>query len=244
MNEEPRYNETYYKFTQFNSCIIDLDSGTQTSLADICPPICWEAIFGNENPVEIEVGCGKGRFLLEAARQHPEINYLGIERAPKYVRQTLQRFQKYIKHTNLRTGRLEASLFPNVQLAWSDAARFVECYVAEACVQAYHVYFPDPWPKKRQHKRRIFRNETWLRGIERTLYPSGGRLYVVTDYGEYFDEIRCRLNQSTCLVETPPTCDQTEHIQTNFEMKYLAEGRKIFRAVFEKPDAQVINLKE
>lgn len=237
MNEEPRYNETYYKFTQFNSCIIDLDSGAQTSLDDIQPPICWKAIFGNENPVEIEIGCGKGRFLLEVARQHPEINYVGVERAPKYVRRIQQRFQKHIKHTGLSTGRLEGPLFRNVRLAWSDAARFVECYIEEEGVQAYHVYFPDPWPKKRQHKRRLFRNEIWLRGIERSLYPSTGRLYVVTDYGEYFDEIRFRINQSTCLVESTSMRIQKEHIQTNFEMKYLAEGRKIYRAVFEKPDA-------
>ena len=237
MNEEPRYDETFYKFTQFNSCIIDLDSGTQTSLDDIRAPICWTDIFGNENPVEIEIGCGKGRFLLEIARQHPEINYLGIERAPKYVRRSQQRFQKHIKHTGHRTGRLDVSLFPNVRLAWSDAARFVDCYVAEKCVQAYHVYFPDPWPKKRQHKRRLFRNETWLRGVERTLYPSGGRLYVMTDYDEYFDEIRYRIGQSTCLVETTSALVPAEHIQTNFEMKYLTEGRKIYRAVFEKPDA-------
>ncbi len=234
MNEEPRYNETFYKFTQFNSCIIDLDSGTKISLDDIRPPICWKTIFGNENPVEIEVGCGKGRFLLEAARQHPEINYLGVERAPKYIRQTQQRFQKHIKHTGRRAGGLEGSLFPNARLAWSDAARFVDCYVPEKCVQVYHVYFPDPWPKKRQHKRRLFRNSTWLRGLERTLYPNGGRLHVVTDYGEYFDEIRYRLGQSTCLVETTSTLTQTEHIQTSFEMKYLAEGRKIYRAVFER----------
>lgn len=237
MNEEPRYNETYYKFTQFNSCIIDLDSGAQTSLDDIQPPICWKTIFGNENPVEIEIGCGKGRFLLEAARQHPEINYLGVERAPKYVRRIQQRFQKHIKHTGHSTSRLEGPLFPNVRLAWSDAARFVECYVEEEGVQAYHVYFPDPWPKKRQHKRRLFRNDIWLRGIERSLSSSTGRLYVVTDYGEYFDEIRFRINQSTCLVESTSMRIQKEHIQTNFEMKYLAEGRKIYRAVFEKPDA-------
>lgn len=236
MNEEPRYNETYYKFTQFDSCIIDLDSGEKTSLDDIRPPICWKAIFGNENPVEIEIGCGKGRFLLEAARQHPEINYLGVERAPKYVRRIQQRFQKHIKHTGLHTGRLDGPLFPNVRLAWSDAARFVECYVEEEGVQAYHVYFPDPWPKKRQHKRRLFRNEIWLRSIERSLYSSSGRLYVVTDYGEYFDEIRFRIDQSTRLVESTSMCIQKEHIQSNFEMKYLAEGRKIYRAVFEKPD--------
>ncbi|MDE0298712.1 MAG: tRNA (guanosine(46)-N7)-methyltransferase TrmB [Candidatus Poribacteria bacterium] len=238
MNEEPRYNETYYEFTQFNSCIIDLDSGSQTNLADISAPICWKDIFGNGNPVEIEVGCGKGRFLLESARRCPEINYLGVERAPKYVRRTQQRFRKHAKHTTLHNGELRSVLFQNVRLAWTDAARFVDFYVAERCVQAYHVYFPDPWPKKRQHKRRLFRNETWLRGVERTLRPCGGRLHIATDYSEYFDEIRHRLDQSTCLVETTSATVQTDHVQTNFEMKYLAEGREIYRAVFEKPDLE------
>ena len=237
MHEEPRYNETFYRFTQFNSCIIDLDKGTEISLDDINPPICWNEIFGNENPVEIEVGCGRGRFLLEAAKRRPEINYLGVERAPKYVRRTQERFLKHIKHTASLFGGSESSSFPNVRLAWSDAAHFVDHYVPESAVHAYHVYFPDPWPKKRQHKRRLFRNEIWLRGLTRTLYPKGGRLYIATDFGEYFDEVCDRLSRSTPLVEKPSDSVEMEHIQTNFEMKYLAKGRKIYRAVYERCDA-------
>jgi len=226
----------FYRFTQFDSCVIDLEKGAAISLNDINHPICWEEIFENDNPVEVEVGCGRGRFLLEAAKQRPEVNYLGVERAPKYVRRTQERFQKHIKHAATLFGDSEFLSFSNVRLAWSDAAYFVDRYVSDNSVQAYHVYFPDPWPKKRQHKRRLFRSEIWLRGLVRTLHPSGGCLHVATDFGEYFHEIRHRLSQSTTLVEKPSDSVERVHIRTNFEMKYLAQGRKIYRGLYERCD--------
>ncbi len=234
MREEPCYSEAFYRSTQSDSCIIDLATDRKILLDQVNPPICWPRIFGNENPVEIEVGCGRGRFLLEAAKRCPEINYLGIERAPKYIRRTQMRFLKHIKHTGSLRGKSKSLPFSNVRLVWSDAAYFVDRYLPEDTVKAYHVYFPDPWPKKRQHKRRLFRSELWLQGFTRTLYPRGGRLYLATDYEEYFLEICARLSQSKTVVEKPLDLSEIDRIQTNFEMRYLAEGRKIYRAMYEK----------
>jgi tRNA (guanine-N7-)-methyltransferase len=216
---QARYNATYYQATQVESCIINLKAGTETNFRDITPPIDWRMFFENENPVEIEVGCGKGRFLLEASNRYRETNFVGIEKAPKYIQQTKERL---LKHNATK-----------VLIVWSDATYFVDRYVASHSVKAYHVYFPDPWPKKRQHKRRIFNNELWIKGLIRTLNPDGGRIYIATDYATYFHEIHDKLAQSPHLVYLPPNAVDRKHIPTNFELKYIKEGRKIYRTVYE-----------
>ena len=227
---ESRYNDIYYQITQIKSCLIDLKTGTETNLSDIHPPIDWQEIFRNENPVEIEVGCGKGRFLLESAKCHPEINYVGIERASKYIQRTKDRL---LKHNVTR-----------VLLIWSDAPYFVDRYIADGSVKAYHIYFPDPWPKKRRRKRRIFNNTLWINGLIRTLDSDDGRIYLATDYEEYFYEIRQKLDHASPLAYVPPDAVETGHIPTNFEIKYLAEGRTIYRAVYKVNEQMSENIDE
>ena len=221
MNES-RYGQ-FFQLMAGRSALINPMEDKQTSLTEITPPIDWEALFGNANPVEIEIGCGKGRFLLETSRQHPEINYIGVERAPKYVQRAKERLLK-----GNATG---------VFLIWSDAAYLVDRYIGEGTVEAYHVYFPDPWPKKRHHKRRLFRNEVWLRGLIRTLNSSRGRIHVATDYAEYFYEIHDCLTHTPPLVYLRPDSLEIEHIPTSFEMKYRAEGRRIYRAIYQMDSA-------
>ena len=218
MNTEPRYNDTYYKFTQVESRIINLKAGTEIHLKNVEPPLDWKQVFGNDNPVEIEIGCGKGRFLRESAEQYPNINFVGIERAPKYVQRTKELL---LKHDTTRA-----------LLVWSDASYFVNRYVGRGSVKTYHVYFPDPWPKKRQHKRRIFNNEHFIKGMVRTLNPKEGCLQFATDFQECFAEICIKLNQFASLVSVPFDSVKADHIRTSFEKKYLAEGRKIYRAAY------------
>src|SRR5205085_8759397 len=129
--------------------------------------------FGNDNPVEIEVGFGKGLFLVTAAQACPTVNFLGIEVVRKYQLFTATRVAK----RNLT----------NVRLAKADARTFLRDCVTPASVQAVHVYFPDPWWKKRHFKRRVFTAE-FAAQCARVLVP-GGRLYVVTDVAEYFQVI-------------------------------------------------------
>ncbi len=231
MNAEPRYNDIYYKCTTSHSQIIHAVQDNAVSLHDLTSPIDWQTLFGNSHPVEIEVGPGKGRFLLEASKQFPQINYIGVERAQKYVEITRERFRKYMRHFSIDRN---SGMFGNVRLAWTDANFFLTRYVPDESVQAYHIYFPDPWPKARQQKRRIFRNKDFLSAITRTLTLNDGKLYVVTDFAEYFSEIQERLAQLTMLKPIPLNLSGYEHIATNFEMKYRLEGREIYRAVYEK----------
>ena len=231
MRETPNYNDIYYQNTTGYSQILNIGTQRMVPLSEVTAPIDWDTLFGNPHPVEIEIGFGKGRFLLEASKRHPQVNYIGVERAQKYFRLTQERFEKYKRHFQVEKA---SGTFSNVRLAWTDANYFVTRYVAPASVQAYHIYFPDPWPKKRQRKRRIFRNQDFLAALVRTLRPNGGRLYIVTDYEEYFLEILERLTPLTELRSANPDASPDSDIPTNFEMKYALEGRHIYRAVYEK----------
>ena len=231
MRENPDYNDLYYQNTTSYSQIIGIVTERIVPLSELAAPIDWEAFFGNAHPVEIEIGFGKGRFLLEASKRHPKVNYIGVERARKYVELTRERFEKYMRHFGVDRA---SGTFSNVRLVWTDANYFLTRYVPAASVQAYHIYFPDPWPKKRQRKRRIFRNQDFLSALTCTLKSDVGRLYVATDYEEYFWEIQERLSQVRVLCPIEENLGPDRDIATNFEMKYTLEGREIHRAVYEK----------
>ena len=231
MRENPQYNDIYYQNTTVHSQIIDIVKACAVPLGEFPVPIDWEMFFGNPHPVEIEIGFGKGRFLLEASKRHPSINYIGVERAQKYVALTQERFEKYMRHFGVDRS---SGTFSNVRLAWTEANYFLMRYVPAGSVQAYHIYFPDPWPKKRQRKRRIFRNQDFLSALTRTLNSISGRLHIATDHGEYFQEIQERLADLPLLRPVEANLSPDQDIATNFEMKYVLEGRAIHRAVYEK----------
>ena len=182
----------------------------------------WDRLFRNGRPVEIEIGCGKGRFLINSAMANPDINYIRIERALRYFR--------------IMKERVIRRELANVRLLRDDAVYFVERFIPEEAVSAYHVYFPDPWPKKRHRKRRLF-NPGFLDEVVRTL-PGGGTLDFATDYVEYYEEIRALLDASDRLgrlAEIPERVRELGRDLTNFETKYTAEGRAIHRGAYIKP---------
>ncbi len=181
---------------------------------DADPMLRWMEVFSNEHPVEIEIGIGKGRFILDAARRREDVNYVGVEWAMKYLRMA-----------HARCVRRELS---NLRFVRADAREFVEFFVPERSVNAYHIYFPDPWPKKRHHKRRLF-NREFLNEVERTLMP-GGLLWLATDFAEYFEVMEDVLRESDRLRETDRVWDGAK---TNYEEKYLAVGKPIYRRVLQ-----------
>jgi len=180
---------------------------------------------GNDRPIELEIGCGKGGFLLVQAKAHPERNYVGIEWANK--------FYKFAADRMARWG------LSNVRILRTDAKHFVMHRLPLACLAALHVYHPDPWPKKRHHKRRLFTAE-FVEAVVRVLAP-GGRLAVQTDHAEYFEQIRDVTNhrelESTPFERECATAITAEDgcaSGTNFEIKYLREGRTIYRLAFRR----------
>jgi tRNA (guanine-N7-)-methyltransferase len=182
----------------------------------------WRSVFGNDHPVEIEVGFGKGLFLLTAARANPDVNYLGIEIERQYQLFTANRIVK----ANL----------PNVRLSCADAQQFLPRHVPDGLVQAVHIYFPDPWWKRRHRKRRLFTAEFVQQCVR--ILRTGGWLSLASDVEEYFGIMQALLASEPELaqlpVEAPPQPTHDLDYLTNFERKYRKEGKPIFRTVHER----------
>jgi tRNA (guanine-N7-)-methyltransferase len=182
----------------------------------------WRHIFGNDHPVELEVGFGKGLFLLTAAQTHPEINFVGVEIVRKY---------QLFTATRLAKRGLE-----NVRVACADVRLFLPCYVAAASLQAVHVYFPDPWWKQRHQKRRLF-TATFVAECVRVL-RTGGQLHAVTDVEDYAAVMSALLSEQPALHPLPPQTERTPahdlDYLTNFERKFRKQGKKIYRMVYER----------
>lgn len=184
----------------------------------LATPVSWPDLFGNDHPVEVEIGSGKGLFLANAAAATPGHNFLGIELAKKYARRAAERVAK--------------KTLANVRVLPWDARRFMAVHCPATSLRAVHVYFPDPWWKKRHKKRRVFA-EPLVLDFKRTLRP-GGDLHVATDVEEYFGVIRELMATHPRFVEQRlPDVKDPEHdldYLTNFERKYRIEGRPIYRA--------------
>ena len=179
-------------------------------------PLDWAALFGNDHPVELEIGSGKGTFLTEQAKARPEINFFGIEWARWFWRYASDRLRR--NHcTNAYAVRAEASFF-------------LTEFVPEGSLSVLHIYFPDPWPKARHHKRRLLQAK-FMPLVDRVLKP-GGRLQVVTDHQGYFEEnIEPAVRGSTLQVvdyNRPGSAADGEFVGTNFERKYQREGRPFY----------------
>src|SRR5262249_8992936 len=148
----------------------------------------FSTVFGNDHPVEMEVGFGKGLFLVTASAARPEINFLGVEVERKYVLFTATRLAK--RH---RT---------NVRLVCGDARRVLPGFLPDGCVQAVHVYFPDPWWKNRHRKRRLFTEEFAAQAAR--VLRRGGHLHLVSDVEDYFQIMTGLLEHQPDLQRLPP----------------------------------------
>jgi tRNA (guanine-N7-)-methyltransferase len=175
--------------------------------------------------VEIEVGPGKGAFLLAAAQARPDTFLLGIEAARPYAQYA--------------AARLQAAGCQNALLLVDNAKLYLQDRVPEAALARLHVYFPDPWPKRRHRGRRFFTDDV-IAVLERVLRP-GGWLLVSTDNAAYAGQI-CRVlgaaaglcrdpEEEARLLAQPPG---HAFSPTGFEAKYLEEGRAIHRYAYRR----------
>ncbi len=165
-------------------------------------------------PFELEIGSGKGTFLVQQATDTPHINYLGIEYAGQFARYAADRLRRHgLDHVRM--------------LAY-DATVFVKWYCPDALFRQVHIYFPDPWPKTRHHKRRLIQAPL-LRELHRVLVADGF-VRIVTDHDDYFAWIEDHVAQVADVFERlpferPTTAGDGEVVGTNFERKYRREGR-------------------
>lgn len=169
-------------------------------------------IVPTPGPIEVDVGCGKGRFLLARAARNPTVPFLGIERQAGRIHRVASRAEK----AGLR----------NVRLLHLDASYVIEHLLPPASVSCYYVFFPDPWPKRRHHVHRLFDDE-FLACAWRTLTP-GGCIHAATDDEAYFAQMARSLARSVQFVETAPFVP-TEEEQTDFELLFAAQGKSARR---------------
>lgn len=168
-----------------------------------------------EQPLHLEIGSGKGTFLVQEAPGAPGVNFVGIE----YEREFFAFAADRIRRSGLR----------NVRMLCLDASTFVAWRVPSRSVSVLHLYFPDPWPKTRHHKRRMIQDE-FLRTCTRILVP-GGELRVATDHGPYWSWMRDHFDRWTrpgdafeeIDFQRPSGAREGELVGTNFERKYRRE---------------------
>lgn len=185
--------------------------------------IDFARLFGRPGPVHIEIGSGKGTFLVSQAQAQPDDNFLGIEWAGRYYRYAVDRI-----------GRWDLA---NVRIIRTDAAVFLAESVPDDSVVCFHIYFPDPWHKKRHNKRRLIcpaNLENFIRCLK-----TGGQLRLATDHVDYFEQMKTVLTGRSDQLEEidfirPTGAREGEYAGTNFERKYIKDQRPIYTIAVRK----------
>jgi tRNA (guanine-N7-)-methyltransferase len=184
-------------------------------LRSILEPLDVSQLFPAIQPLEVELGCGDASFLVNHAKAHPERNFIGVERLGGRIRK-LDRKGRRAGLTNLRGVRIESSYF-------------MQYLLPPKSVTALHIYFPDPWPK-RKHLKNRFINELFLEIAERVLVP-GGIVYLRTDHEDYFEQMTTVFAAGTAFrpEETPP---ELSALLTDFEEDFQKQGVQTRRAAY------------
>lgn len=179
-------------------------------------PLDLAGYFPRAQPLEVDLGCGKGRFLLARAQAHPEVNFLGIDRMLARIRRIDHRAQRR-RLDNLRLLRVEGYYA-------------VAHLMPAAAVRTYYIFHPDPWPKARHHEHRLF-NPRFVDALHRTLQPAG-RVHISTDHLPYYEEIKAILDADARFRPVEAFVPGPEE-QTDFERWYITRG-PIGRCSYER----------
>jgi tRNA (guanine-N7-)-methyltransferase len=168
-----------------------------------------------DRPMEVDLGCGDGSFLEAMAAQHPERNFLGVERLLGRIEKTARRITQK-KLTNARVLRLESSYV----LGW---------LLPPASVTRLHLLCPDPWPKKKHHRRRLFQDREFLDGLVKVLVP-GGEFLLKSDDDAYFEDAVEVMARQAPFSRLDWPAEAFFYPVTSFEKQWLAQGKGIHRA--------------
>lgn len=188
---------------------------------------CWQEVFGNQNPVQIEVGMGKGRFIMDMARLHPEVNYIGVEMYDSVLLRAVQKIEQ-----------LEEKL-PNLYFIRTDARNLPEIFGKEE-VDRIYLNFSDPWPKDRHAKRRLTSRQ-FLERYDQILVKHG-QVEFKTDNRPLFEFSLDEIRETgwTLLAHTFDLHHDKQmmegNVMTEYEEKFSSAGNPIhkFIAVHEK----------
>lgn len=196
-----------------NSPVHDLIYPLGSILARIEP----ETLFPQVQPLEVELGSGDGSFLVQYAQSHPERNFIGVERL-------LGRLRKIAKKGS-RAGLM------NLRAIRIESAYFLGYLLPPQSLAALHVYFPDPWPK-RKHRRHRLINETFAELAYQALAP-GGRVYLRTDDRDYFTQMISVFEAGDKFAETE-TPEELVALRTDFELEFNARGVPTLRRAYRR----------
>jgi len=185
-------------------------------LASIVERLDLAQLFPTGRPLEVELGSGDGSFLAEYARRHPETNFLGVERLLGRIKK-LDRKGRLAGLTNLRGARIES-------------AYLLQYLLPAHCAAAIHVYFPDPWPKKKHRKYRLI-NEHFPE-IARIALAPGGTVYLRTDDAQYFAQMKAVFEACPAFSQIP-TPQSLLEVLTDFERGFLARDIQTLRSAWE-----------
>jgi tRNA (guanine-N7-)-methyltransferase len=178
------------------------------------PENYWRKLVPSTSRLELEVGCGDGRFLLESALRNPHTLFAGLE----------------MKRSALRRATSGDDLPANAHFFEIDGRWVVSNLLPPTSVDAFHIYFPDPWWKKRHHKRRLF-NKDFCRGLTRSIKEDGS-VFIITDVQSQYRDMVGAL--AACgLVARTWQRNHEDSAQSSYERKYRRQGRRLFEARFE-----------
>jgi len=172
-----------------------------------------------DRPLEVDLGCGKGRFILARAKANHDTNFLGIDR-----------LLRRLKKVNRKISREDLS---NVRLLRVEASYAVEYLLPPISVSTFYIFFPDPWPKRRHARRRLF-TKSFLDSLHRILRPAGC-IHLATDHMDYFTEI-CGLFGQDHRFTAVPAFLPSEEERTDFELVFLKKEAQINRCSFQKTE--------
>ena len=195
---------------------MEIQNNLIVGLNSIVEPLDLSEIFQKPRPLEVELGCGDASFLVEYARRNPEKNFIGIERLLGRI-QKLDRKGRRAGLANLRGVRIESSYFLRYLLPPRSAV-------------ALHIYFPDPWPKKKHRKHRLIGEN--FPALARAALASGGVVYLRTDDADYFRQMTEVFAASGEFqkVETPV---ELAELPTDFEREFRARNIQTLRAAYQ-----------
>jgi tRNA (guanine-N7-)-methyltransferase len=193
--------------------VLVADAAGARGLERLGAPLPLAELVPGGGPWEVEIGFGKGRYLLRRCLEEPERRFLGIEQVAEY-------HLRFVARARRRQAR-------NWLALRGEALYLLSAVLPAGFAAAVHVYFPDPWPKSRHHKRRLFDPETV--DLVAGLLAPGGRLLFATDFLEYGELVLDLLHRHPGLAVTRRAVPWDEGPRTNYEAKYVAAGRPILR---------------
>lgn len=186
-------------------------------------PLLLARLFPSPAPLEVEIGCGDGSFLAAYAAQHREKNFLGIERLLGRIRK-LNHKAIHLRLDNLKILRIEASYC-------------VQYLLPPKSIRACHIYFPDPWPKKKHWKRRLIAPK-FAENLANALEP-GGQVFLRTDNESYFRQMLETFGENPRFLATSASLELTA-VSTDFERTFVQQGIPTLRAQYRLARAPAI----